>query len=53
VKPLSLSKFLWLSLISMASLTRRSMYPDALSNTETLLKSILYPCSHCVSTPIL
>jgi hypothetical protein len=42
VKPLSLLKFLWLSLIWMASLMRQSMYPDALSNTETL-KSIRCP----------
>jgi hypothetical protein len=33
VKPLSLLMLFWLSLIWMASLTRRSMYPDALSNT--------------------
>jgi hypothetical protein len=42
VKPLSLLMSFWLSLIWMASLTRRSMYTDALSNTETL-KSISCP----------
>jgi hypothetical protein len=43
VKPLSLLKFFCLSLIWMTSLTGQSMYPDALSNTEMLLKSMLCP----------
>jgi hypothetical protein len=43
VKPLSLLMLFWLSLIWMASLTRWSMYPDALSNIEMLLKLIWCP----------
>jgi hypothetical protein len=42
VKPLSLLKFFWLGLIWMASLTRRSIYPDDLTNTETTLSLLLY-----------
>jgi hypothetical protein len=42
MKPLSLLKLRVFSQVSVASFTRRSMYPAALSNMEVLLKSVRF-----------